>query len=242
MIYFAATIVILIGAVIQRITGFGFGIFAMIFLPYLAGSYGEANALSGLLSMVFCLFVCASYFKYVNWKNILLPVIASTATSYFAVEFMKTQDDTTLRIILGIFLILLSIYFMFFSSKINFRASWYGGLAAGALSGILGGLFAMGGPPVVIYFMQSEKDINRYMGTIQAYFAVSGVFNIGIKAAAGFVTPNVLLFWLIGSAGIFAGIWLGKKIYCKIDACLLRRLVYGVMAASGIINIAISFK
>lgn len=38
-------------AFVQRVTGFGFGIFIMTVLPYLLPSYGEATTLSGMLSM-----------------------------------------------------------------------------------------------------------------------------------------------------------------------------------------------
>ena len=36
---------------IQRTTGFGFGVFIMTALPFLMPSYGEATALSGILSI-----------------------------------------------------------------------------------------------------------------------------------------------------------------------------------------------
>lgn len=35
---------------VQRVSGFGFGIFIMMFLPYIMPSYNEAVALSGILS------------------------------------------------------------------------------------------------------------------------------------------------------------------------------------------------
>ena len=34
---------------IQRVSGFGFGIFAMTFLPYIMSAYTEANVLSSML-------------------------------------------------------------------------------------------------------------------------------------------------------------------------------------------------
>ena len=39
-------------AFVQRVSGFGFGIFIMTVLPYIMPSYGEATALSGLMAMV----------------------------------------------------------------------------------------------------------------------------------------------------------------------------------------------
>lgn len=240
MEYFLLILITTIGSLIQRVTGFGFGIFAMMFLPYFFGSYGEANALSGLLSFVSCFVVCISFIKLINWKNLLLPAAACIVTSYFAVIFMAGQNDNTLRIMLGVFMIILSVYFVFFSNKIHIKPSWYGGLIAGSISGILSGLFAMGGPPVVIYFMESEKDVKHYIATIQAYFLITNIFNTIIKASAGFVTANVLVFWCIGAVGMLAGIYFGNKVFCKLDAGLIKKLVYLMMAVSGIVNIVTS--
>ncbi len=240
MEYIFLILVATIGSLIQRVTGFGFGIFAMMFLPYFCVTYGEANALSGMLSLVATLIVSISLFKLVDWKNLILPAAACSIASYFAVMFMAGQKDNTLRIMLGVFLIILSIYFLFFSSKIRIKPTWYGGLAAGSLSGILSGLFAMGGPPVVIYFMESEKDIKRYIATIQAYFLITNITNLTIKASAGFVTGDVLLLWCFGALGMIAGLIIGNKIFCKLDACLIKKMVYGMMAISGVINIITS--
>ena len=240
MEYIFVVLVSFFGSLLQRITGFGFGIFAMIFLPHLLSSYKAANALAGMLSLLSCLVVTASLFRLVDWKNLILPSCASVAASFFAVRFMSGQEDALLRVLLGVFLILLSVYLMFFSDRIHIKPTWYGGLASGGLSGIMSGLFAMGGPPVVVYFMESENDVNRYLATIQAYFALTNLFNTAIKAAAGFVSGSVLIFWLFGAAGMLAGVYAGKKVCGKLNAGLIKKLVYAMMAASGIVNIAMS--
>ena len=48
---------------VQRVSGFGFGIFIMMFLPYIMPSYNEAVALSGLLSGSTALFILLRNFK-----------------------------------------------------------------------------------------------------------------------------------------------------------------------------------
>ena len=173
-------------------------------------------------------------------ENLIFPSVASVATSFLAVRFMSGQGDDLLKALLGVFLILLSLYLVFFSNRIHIKPTWYGGLAAGGLSGILSGLFAMGGPPVVVYFMESERDVNRYLATIQAYLTLTNIFNTAIKAAAGFVSGSVMGFWLFGAAGTLAGIYVGKKMYGKLNANLIKKLVYVMMAASGVVNIVMS--
>ena len=139
---------------------------------------------------------------------------------------------------LGAALILLSGYMFFFSSKIKIKPSPFTGLAAGGFSGILGGIFSMGGPPVVIYFMQSEgDDKDRYLATIQMYFLLSNVYGTAVKAINGFITKDVLILAAFGTVGMIAGIFIGKLIFKKLRVDILRRVVYCFMAVAGVVNI-----
>lgn len=74
------------GSVIQRITGFGYGIFVMMFFPYFMPSYGEANALSGMISATTSIFVALSMRKHTKWKNLPAPLVCSAITSYLAIQ------------------------------------------------------------------------------------------------------------------------------------------------------------
>ena len=224
------------GAYIQSVTGFGFGIFAMIFLPKLL-VYTEANVLSTMLSSLTSVGVAIAMRKLINWKNLIFPIIGCTVSTYVAVQFIKTQKNETLSLMLGIALFALSLYFFFFSDKIKIKPTWYAGLIAGLLSGILGGMFSIGGPPVVIYFLQSEKDTDHYMATISSYFIFSGAVAITIKALAGFVTANVWAGLVIGITAILIGSFTGKKTRDKTNPKIIKKAIYGFMALSGILNV-----
>lgn len=235
---FIVILVATVGSTIQRVTGFGFGIFAMLFLARIITVYGEANALSGLLSFTSTLIVALSHAKKVDWKNLLFPCIGFAVISVPSILLMKKLDNRVLLIMLGAALILLSGYMFFFSSKIKIKPSPFTGLAAGGFSGILGGIFSMGGPPVVIYFMQSEgDDKDRYLATIQMYFLLSNVYGTAVKAINGFITKDVLILAAFGTVGMIAGIFIGKLIFKKLRVDILRRVVYCFMAVAGVVNI-----
>ena len=142
--------------------------------------------------------------------------------------------------LLGIALFLLSIFFFFFSDKVKIRPTWYAGLTAGLISGVMSGLFAIGGPPVVIYYMQSEENSDKYLATISAYFVFSGIITVALKAISGFITTNVLIGFAIGVIGMIIGSLLGKRTRNKANSKMIKKAVYGVMAVSGIINIITS--
>ena len=228
--------VVLGASFIQSVTGFGFGIFAMIFLPNLL-LYTEANILSSMLSLFTSLSVALVMWRKINTKNLVFPLIGCLFATYFAVEFIGSQDNRTLILLLGIVLVLLSIYFFFFSHKIKIKPTWYAGLIAGILSGIMGGMFAIGGPPVVIYFLQSEEDTDGYLATISAYFVLSGIINVTTKAAKGFITTNVWLAFALGFIAMALGALIGKFAREKCNSNMIKKAVYGFMAISGIMNI-----
>ena len=90
---------------------------------------------------------------------------------------------------------------------------------------------------MVIYFMVSSKDMKDYLATIQMYFALSNIYTTAIKAAAGYVTRDVWIYFAIALIASLVGIFLGKKVFAKCKPAILKKAVYGFMAISGVINI-----
>ena len=232
-------LVIFAASYIQSVTGFGFGIFSMIFLPSLL-LYTEENVLSSIISTLTSLTVAIVLLKKISIKNLVFPLVGCLGSTFFAVSFIKAQKNETLLLLLGVALLVASIYFYFFSDKIKIKPTWYAGLTAGILSGILGGMFAIGGPPVVIYFIQSEKDSDHYLATTSAYFVFSGIIQVAIKADAGFITTNVVWASVVGVVCMLVGAFIGKLTRDKTDAKKIKKAVYAVMAISGIINVVTS--
>ncbi len=230
-------LVVLCASFIQSVTGFGFGIFSMIFLPTLFGVYTEGNVLSSMLSLFTSLAVALAMWKKISWKNLIFPLVGCLFSTYFAVEFIGTQDNDTLILLLGVLLVVLSVYFFFFSGKLRIKATWYTGLSMGILSGIMDGMFSIGGPPIVIYYMQSEDSSENYLATVSTYFAVSGMISVGTKAAKGFITTNVWIAFAIGFVAMALGALVGKLARDKCNSAMIKKAVYGFMAVSGILNI-----
>ena len=239
LLFTLIALVALLAGYTQSVTGFGFGIVAMIFLPRLL-LYTEANVTSSILSTLTSLVSLILTFRKVNWKNLIFPVAGCFFTNYLAITFIKSSANDTLMLLLGIALFALSVYFFFFSDKIKIKAAWYTGLCAGVISGFMSGMFSIGGPPVVIYYMQSEKDSERYLATISAYFVLSGIISISMKFASGFVTATVWIALALGLCGMLLGALFGNLTRTKIKPAAMKKAVYGVMAVSGLINVITS--
>ena len=222
---------------VQRTIGFGFGIFIMTALPFLMPSYAEAVTLSGLLSLTSATVVMIKYAKYVNWRR-MLPIVGAFAVfSTVAISLLDRIEGPAMRVILGIMLIILSLYFSFFKSRLQkfIRPTTGWQLGTGTASGIMGGLFGMHGPPVVLYLIVSEPDKDHYMGMIQTYAVITNIVMVIVRAYNGYVTPAVGVTYLYALGGLAIGVLAGNWAFKRIPNKIFTYIVYAYIGISGAI-------
>jgi uncharacterized membrane protein YfcA len=220
---------------IQSVSGFGFGIVFMSFTPFFLPSYITALTTSNALSVATTTSTSFRLRKNAVWKQAFILFIGSSIVSSVTIALSKNQSDTFLTKLLGGFLILMSLYFIFFNNKFTIKPSLKNGLIAGVISGLLSGLFGTGGPPAVVYLMAVSKDKEEYLGTIQAYFALSGIYTLFFRFLNGMINKDVLILFVMGIIAVIIGMFIGGKTVKKLNGNAFRRLVYAVMAVSGII-------
>lgn len=224
-------------AFVQRVTGFGFGIFIMTVLPHLLPSYGEATTLSGMLSIMTAVPMLVYIWRHNDWRKLLPIMITFLITSWVAVQWVSVAGDGLLKKVLGVVLILAAAWFLFLNDKVRVRPTLPVQAGMGTLSGFMGGLFGMQGPPAVLYFLACAKDKDEYMALAQSYFLIGNVMMTVYRAQRGFLTGDVGIAWCCGAVAVFLGVWIGGRVFARISSQTLRKIVYLYMAVSGLIAI-----
>lgn len=235
-ITFALTIAAMcVGAsFVQRVSGFGFGIFVMTMLPYAMPTLGEATTLSGLLAATTSAIITAKMWRHIIWRN-LLPILATFAVaSFIGVQLVSSINEHILRNILGIALIIASIYFLFIKGRFTLKPSIPVQISMGSLSGLLGGMFGTQGPPAVIYFLAVSSTKERYIALAQAYFLIGNTIMTLYRAQAGFLTNKVCISWCYGIAGLALGAWLGSLVFQRLSGQTLQRIIYIYIGINGL--------
>lgn len=105
-----------------------------------------------------------------------------------------------------------------------------------ALSGVVGGLFGLSGPPMVIYFLAAMPDKKSYLGTIQTFFFFTGVYTLGFRIYAGVYGANLVVLTMLGMASVWIGMFVGDKIVNKLDAMMMKKFIYVFLGLSGLLN------
>jgi len=223
------------GGFIQRVTGFGLGIFVMLFLPFLFAEHTQAAAISTLFSCFASTYNAIRYRKKIPYKTVFPMLITALVVIPFAVKFAVYVSANIFDILLGSVLILLSLYFLFFSKRVKLKPTVLNGCIAGTLSGALTGLFSTGGPPIVLYLTNATEDPMVYLAATQFFFAVTGLYTTATRAINGILTWELLLYAAIGMIGCMTGNLLGKLVFAKLNPKRLKQVIYLAMIVSGIL-------
>lgn len=228
-------VLICVGAgFVQRVSGFGLGIFAMIFLPHMIPAQAGA-AICSILSSVTSTYNAIRYRENIVFKAAIPMLCAAMVSIPLAVSLSKWISADRFRLLLGAVLIALSVYFFLGSKRIQIKPNRRNGIVAGALGGVLNGLFATGGPPIVLYLSCAMPDKLTYFATIQFYFAFTNIYATTVRAVNGLLNGQIVLYTALGILGCFLGDGIGRIVFDKLDSDKVKSIIYIGMILSGIL-------
>ena len=124
----------LLAGLVQGVTGFGAGVLLMLFYPLLF-SVAQSSALSQCLCTVLCLSVLLRYRRSIRFRHCILPLVFYFPCYFLALQQAASMDTDALKPVLGLFLVILSVFLLYGSDRIHIRA----GVASAFVCAALGG-------------------------------------------------------------------------------------------------------
>lgn len=231
MIY--VVILFFIAVLIQSTTGFGASLIVMTGLP-LVYTLAESMVLKTCVNIITITFIVYTYRKHISFKLLTIPVLSSLIFNYIGVYFLGRIDNASATLWLGLLLFLLSLYFFFFANRIHMPTNTITAIICGGISGLLGGMVGIGGPPIVLYYSAAIKDKNAYMATLQSFFWINGVSRLFFFAANITIDMSVLKVMPIAITVSITAAYIGSHIYKKMPTHVIRKAIYTMMGVAGL--------
>lgn len=227
-----------IAGIVQGITGFGAGIVMMMILPMILGNIPQSAGVSTAICVILSAQMVYLYRKHVDIKKVILPSILYILICSISMYFSTMIDQNLMKKVFGTFLLLLAIYYLFINKnnerkKLSLALS----LFCIVVSAACDGLFGVGGPLMVLYFLSTTHNTHQYLGTIQAFFTINCFYNTCFRIYRGIILPEHLIYIAVGMICIVIGGYIANKIVDKLDGVLVRKLTYIMIGISGLINI-----
>lgn len=234
MEYIWIPLIALLASFVQTTTGLGFAIIAMCVLPLIM-PFSAASVLTILSLLPMVLFLVIKNIKHLRIKIIILPTICAVITSFLGVMVSKYINDGVLRFILGIILILVSVYFTFFSEKITITPNILTEVIFGSVSGFLGGVCNMSGPPIAIYIISSTDKKEEYAANLQFFFLICFTATLISHIVYGNFTWEIGKYALVSYLGVIVGTTIGLLVLNIIPMKILKKIVFIVIGLMGIL-------
>lgn len=220
----------------QTVSGFGCGIVLMLFLPMIL-SILRASALNVMIGLVLNLILAIQYRKHINMRLVILPALLSFVLTTIAIEVGSSLQLDLLKNVFSCFLIVLALYFMFFADRITIKPNLLSISVCSSISGIANGLFGIGGPPMVLYYLAVTKDKKEYIGTIQMFFLVNSIYSTIVRVMNHLIDIELVLLFVPGIIGVFLGEWMGMKVVDKIPQKQFKQMIYLFLIVSGLLTL-----
>ncbi|MCP5151188.1 MAG: sulfite exporter TauE/SafE family protein [Ectothiorhodospiraceae bacterium] len=118
------------------------------------------------------------------------------------------------------------------------EATTGGTVAVGAAGGVLGGLAGLSGVLVAAWCAQRPWSPDEQRAVYQPYVLVMHAAALAGCATAGLLDSDVGRRVVLALPAAGAGLWLGLRLYDRVDAVGFRRVVLSLLLASGLVLLA----
>jgi uncharacterized protein len=226
----------LLAEIMGTLGGFGSSAF---FVP-MAGFFYDLRtvlALTGILHVFSNTSKLLLFYKHTDKRLLLLLGIPSIIMVAVGALLTGTLPEQYTNAALGIFLISLASYFLYFPYK-KVKATTSNALFGGGLAGFLAGLIGTGGAIRGMSLAAFNLEKSTYVATSAAIDFGVDLLRTGIYLFHGFLEPDKWFYVPFLVVVAFLGSWLGKLLLDKISQNTFRTLVLILLGIMGVVTLA----
>ncbi len=223
------------GALVAGLSGFAFGLVAASIWLYILTPLQTATLIIafGLIVQGYSVLKLR---RALDWRRLWPFLVGAAIGVPVGVTVLTWADPAHVRASVGGLLLVYSLYAFFRPAMTPVHAG--GGVAdatVGFLNGMLGGMTGLAGILVTIWcgLRGWPKDVQRtvFQPVAVATFLMSALW-IGARGA---ITTDTVKLFLIGLPALFAGTWLGLKLFGRLNESAFRRIVLLLLFTSGVV-------
>jgi uncharacterized membrane protein YfcA len=225
--------VVAIACFVQGLAGFGIGLVAMAFLPFLMSPV-TAVVLMTLYAAIFTLVIFVPLRRDVTPGPVIDLLVAMLVGLPVGVWVLATLPVSLLNRLIGAVLVVLTLLEVFglYPRHLEGRG-WR--LGAGVISGLLGGAVGTPGPPVVAYAQTQSWSARTQKANLQAFLVVNQAATLVGYWWAGLLTAEVWRVSALFALPAVAGLAVGMLLFGRIPERVFRRVVFAVLFVSGVV-------
>lgn len=230
------------GAWTQTLTGFALGLIVMsgttllglLPLPVTAQIISVLVLLNGAL-------VLSRDHRHIDRRVLVLAGLGALpmiALGYWLLTWMAGSALEWLRLILGVFIASAALQLVRRPAPWPERSTPLAFVAAGASGGVMGGLFATSGPPLIWLLYRQPMALDTIRVTLVSYFTATQAWRLTLTAADRSIDRLTLAALAGALPAIALGTWVARRFPPPVAPMVVRRAALALLFLSGVALIA----
>lgn len=228
-----------VAAYVQTLTGFAFGL-VMMGAVALVGllPLPDAAAMVGMLTLV----NATQMLVQGGWREvaprelrlILVASLPSLLVGYALLEWLADTRADLLKIGLGLVIMLSSLQLAVRPAGLARRSSNASFVGFGMVSGLMSGLFATGGPPLVYHLFRQPLSHARIRETLVTAFGVAQAVRLVVVVASGNMPSMSPVALILAIPTVMLMTYAARRWPPSLSQQAMRRIVFVLLFLSGL--------
>ena len=237
--YGFAFILILAASFLRAFTGFGFALLAvpglMLLMPPIA-----AVPIAMLLQLGAATVMVPSTRKEMDWRSLRLLLPGGLLLTPVGALLLAVVDPTLLKLAICVIVMLIALA-LWRGFRLKRAPGRIGSFLAGASAGFLGGLAAIPGPPVILFYLSAPGNHASTRASLNGFFLALNILAVGTLALKGVFDMPIVIWALALAPAMLLGSWLGSAGFRRADPALFRTVAVSLLFVTGAAGIASAF-
>ena len=222
-----------LAAACLALTAFGFAL-VMVPLLSLAWDVKPAVVTSSLLGTILMIPLFYEARGRVPVSNVTPIVIGSFAGVPLGLLVLERIEPSALQVLVAA-VVIVAAPALYFSPQFKLRRPLLlPSLLLGGLSGFLRSTTAIPGPPIVLYALSFERDIERFRATLLGIFLPMGLVTVAGLAIARLIDRDVVIASAVALPALVLGSATGAWLRRHVSEAVFRTIIFVILIVSGI--------
>lgn len=171
-----------------------------------------------------------------NWHAIRRLLIGAVIGAPVGVLALTLLPANVMRMAIGLVL-LLAVLLLWRGYRFKQRPPTGTQLGIGLFSGLLNGATAMGGPPVILFFLASPEGVAVGRASLLVYFCFLSAWSIVTQAVGGLIDLKVIVLALLMIPVMALGNVIGDRMFDRASATAYQRVALIFLLAIALLAI-----
>ncbi len=226
--------IVLFSFTIQAMTGFGSVVIALTLAALFLPIPRLLPVLVGL-NLPLCVYIVARHWRHIDWKAVAAVFPGMTLGVLLGILLLPVLDGPLLKKVFGVFVVLFAAREMFMLLRGRDRRELSAPVFQAWMltSGVVHGLYASGGPPLVYALSRRVTDKGVFRASLMFIWLVFNIVLFTVYLWQGRWTQQLATETMILLVTIPVGLWAGELLHYRVPDRGFRMVVQGTLIVAG---------